>query len=158
MARLSNASQTPTAVDVAPLRSGQLKTPNPGTIEKAPPHSHSEIEYQNTLGLSEEVQDVLRESHAYVYEKDEHGYLLIKSLKGDPRNPRSWPNWKRYGVVGLASLLNNLVSRDCSLRLDCLIWPLICLQRCVYACRGIVQVRSSWGKSLDLVQRCRRSG
>ncbi|WVQ93715.1 hypothetical protein IAU59_000792 [Kwoniella sp. CBS 9459] len=84
----------------------------------APPHAgekhsqhHDLIEHQNSLdlGLSKEVQDVLRANWAFVKARDEHGNYLIKSLPGDPGSPRSWKNWKRYSLVGLASLLNNLV-------------------------------------------------
>lgn len=35
--------------------------------------------------------------------------IFIRNAKGDPDSPRSWPNWKRYGIVILASWLNNLV-------------------------------------------------
>lgn len=76
-------------------------------LESAPPPELSE---QKELGLSQEVERTLADNHAYVFRKDERGNLLIRSLKGDPSSPRSWPNWKRYGVVILASTLNNLVS------------------------------------------------
>ncbi|WWD20497.1 hypothetical protein CI109_104973 [Kwoniella shandongensis] len=63
----------------------------------------------HAVELDKEVIDILAENHAVVWKKDESGNLLIRSLHGDPQSPRSWPNWKRYGIVGLASLLNNLV-------------------------------------------------
>ncbi|TYJ55740.1 hypothetical protein B9479_003516 [Cryptococcus floricola] len=59
--------------------------------------------------LSKENKQLLADNHAYVWHKDEHGNFLVKASKGDPSDPRSWPNWKRYAIVGLASLLNNLV-------------------------------------------------
>ncbi|KAL0252953.1 hypothetical protein I308_102347 [Cryptococcus tetragattii IND107] len=61
------------------------------------------------LGLTKEQNQLLSDNYAYVWKKDDSGNLLIKSAKGDPTNPRSWPSWKRYAIVGLASLLNNLV-------------------------------------------------
>jgi len=48
-------------------------------------------------------------AHAIVsYTQD--GMILIQNVKGDPDSPRSWPNWKRYGIVILASFLNNLLT------------------------------------------------
>lgn len=101
------------------------------------------------FGLTKEQNHLLIDNYAYIWKKDDSGNLLIRSSKGDPTNPRSWPNWKRYGIVGLASLLNNLVSchgehpftpntdHFCS--------------RFVSACLATVLVLSRWRKRWDLV-------
>lgn len=88
-----------------------------GERQAAKPHDveyFDESHHYNTaledLGLTKEQNQLLSDNYAYVWKKDDSGNLLIKSAKGDPTNPRSWPNWKRYAIVGLASLLNNLVS------------------------------------------------
>jgi hypothetical protein len=70
----------------------------------------SQVEHQSALGLREDVEEALVTAHAYVFKRDEQGNLLIRSTADDPDNPRSWPNWRRYAVVGLPCLLNNLVS------------------------------------------------
>lgn len=54
------------------------------------------------------VHQAILNVHAVIsHAKD--GKVLIQSARGDPDSPRSWPNWKRYGIVILASFLNNLV-------------------------------------------------
>ncbi|KAK4702416.1 hypothetical protein P7C70_g3805, partial [Phenoliferia sp. Uapishka_3] len=53
---------------------------------------------------------MLRDSYAIVARKGEDGSLYIRSAPGDPSSPRDWPKWKRYGIVLLASFLNNLVT------------------------------------------------
>ena len=103
MRRTLIISEPPTAVDQAKNADSVEKSSNGNSN----PHH---LEYQNSLNLSPETQQILAESNAYVYKKESDGMLLIKSVKGDPVNPRSWPNWKRYAIVGLASFLNNLVS------------------------------------------------
>ncbi|OCF36230.1 polyamine transporter [Kwoniella heveanensis BCC8398] len=101
-----------TGHDNLELGIGSAPSPSPhrGAGEKQH-HSHDLVEHQNSLnlGLSKEVEGVLKDNWAFVKSRDEHGNYLIKSLPGDPGNPRSWKNWKRYSLVGLASLLNNLL-------------------------------------------------
>lgn len=54
------------------------------------------------------VHQAILNAHAIVSHAQD-GKVLIQSARGDPDSPRSWPNWKRYGIVILASFLNNLV-------------------------------------------------
>ncbi|KAK4687539.1 hypothetical protein P7C73_g2587, partial [Tremellales sp. Uapishka_1] len=70
------------------------------------------LEFQNGLQLSPQVEEELNKEHAYVWKKDEEGNLLIRPLGDDPHNPRVWPNYKRYLVVGLACWLNNLMGEE----------------------------------------------
>ncbi|WVQ85702.1 hypothetical protein IAT38_007868 [Cryptococcus sp. DSM 104549] len=74
-------------------------------VEHLEPSEHS----ANDFGLTKEHHELLAAQHAYVWKKDDEGNYLIKSAAGDPASPRSWANWKRYGIVILASTLNNLV-------------------------------------------------
>ncbi|KZP30509.1 MFS general substrate transporter [Athelia psychrophila] len=55
------------------------------------------------------VHQAILNAHAIVSHTQD-GKVLIQSARGDPDSPRSWPNWKRYGIVILASFLNNLVT------------------------------------------------
>ncbi len=117
MTRDSISSQTPTVVnpnpqDVVTHNHGHINTVpstnklQAGQVEKAETvakYDHSQLEYQQGLGLTKEVEDYLASQHAYVWKQDDKGNYLIKSARGDPKNPRSWPNWRRYAVVGLAS-------------------------------------------------------
>lgn len=114
-------------------------------LESAPPPELSE---QKELGLSQEVERTLADNHAYVYRKDERGNLLIRSLKGDPTSPRSWPNWKRYGVVILASTLNNLVSR-LSLFSTPRLTNQVCLCVSGYS-TGVEQMQEEFGFSAEI--------
>ncbi|OCF73534.1 polyamine transporter [Kwoniella mangroviensis CBS 8886] len=71
--------------------------------------SKANIQLYDELGINQETRQILQDNHAYIWKKDAKGNLLIKSLSSDPSSPRNWMNWKRYALVGLASLLNNLV-------------------------------------------------
>ncbi|ORY22829.1 putative polyamine transporter [Naematelia encephala] len=94
-------ARSPSPHAVANVENGHLKQTN--KVET------SAQEHVDEFNLSKEVRDVLAANHAIVYERDAEGNYLIKGTRGDPASPRSWPNWKRYAVVGLASWLNNLV-------------------------------------------------
>jgi hypothetical protein len=109
--RDSSSSPVPTMVEAPNNQPTVRPDKTQDTAEKASKVDHSQLEYQGKLGLTQDVEEALAETHAYIWKRDEHGNLLIRSTQGDPKNPRSWPNWKRYGVVGLACLLNNLVGR-----------------------------------------------
>ncbi|KAK8850314.1 hypothetical protein IAR55_004231 [Kwoniella newhampshirensis] len=111
--RNSSGSETPTAQDImtvdkaagSHLEAGQ-QVKNEATIGTPTTTTATE---GHALQLGKEIEAILAENHTVVWKKDDKGNLLIKSSPGDPQNPRSWPNWKRYSIVGLASLLNNLV-------------------------------------------------
>ena len=119
MTRTSPVSQTPTAVDIPidPSTGGVPRTAQPKARDAAQAETgakldSSQFEFQHSLHLPKEVERALTESYAYIERRDVQGNLVIRGIKGDPRNPRSWPNWKRYAVVGLASWLNNLVREE----------------------------------------------
>lgn len=66
--------------------------------------SHIQLEHTNP-----DLFHALEKEHVYLAHQDEEGNYLVRSTRSDAQNPRNWPNWKRYGVVGLASWLNILV-------------------------------------------------
>ena len=143
MMRDSISSQTPTVVDPTESVPSHVKA---SQTEKAITNQDtSQREYQSSLDLSPEIQALLAENHAVVWKQDEKGNYLIKSAKGDPKNPRSWPNWRRYGVVGLASLLNNLVSDSQG---TLVVRLRLTVSRSVYVSRGIVRELLRWKSSL----------
>lgn len=88
---------------------GDPEAPGAANKETAEKLENAQLDYQKGLGFTQEVEELLRENAAYVWKKDERGNLLVRSTKLDKGNPRNWPNWKRYGIVILASTLNNLV-------------------------------------------------
>ncbi len=99
----SHSSHNSTVVDShtqSHAESGNPPTEKPFQGEKSKSHP---------IHIEDGTESALLEHHAYLWKKDSQGNLFLKSSPGDPTDPRYWPNWKRYGVVGLASLLNNLV-------------------------------------------------
>lgn len=78
-------------------------------IERASDRSTS-LDGQQFTEIDPAVHKAIIDTHA-VISHTRDGMILIKSVKGDPDSPRSWPNWKRYCIVILASFLNNLVRR-----------------------------------------------
>jgi hypothetical protein len=66
--------------------------------------SHIQLEHTNP-----DLYHALEKEHVYLTHQDEEGNYLVRSTKSDAQNPRNWADWKRYGVVGLASWLNILV-------------------------------------------------
>jgi hypothetical protein len=65
---------------------------------------HTQLESTNP-----DLYHALEKEHVYLTHRDEEGNYLVRSTKSDMQNPRNWPDWKRYFVVGLASWLNILV-------------------------------------------------
>jgi hypothetical protein len=72
--------------------------------EQAEKYEHEQLENSNP-GLFQ----ALEEAGVYFAYRDAEGSDIIRSTKEDKRNPRNYPKWKRYLIVGLASWLNNLV-------------------------------------------------
>jgi len=95
-----------TIVDTEAQSQAPDATPSPkDAIAKLddPKLEHDQLEHSDPT-----LHQALTENNAYLHRRDEHGSYLIRATKDDKTNPRNWPNWKRYAVVGLAAWLNNM--------------------------------------------------
>ena len=81
------------------------KAPSNGTRDGS---SAPTVDGQHFADSDPLVHQKILDAHAVV-SHTKNGQVLIQSARGDPDSPRSWPAWKRYGIVILASFLNNLV-------------------------------------------------
>ncbi|KAF7983746.1 hypothetical protein HWV62_19719 [Athelia sp. TMB] len=82
------------------------KTPSNGTHDES---AAPTVDGQHFADSDPLVHQKILDAHAVV-SHTKNGQVLIQSARGDPDSPRSWPAWKRYGIVILASFLNNLVT------------------------------------------------
>ncbi|KAJ9104945.1 hypothetical protein QFC19_003740 [Naganishia cerealis] len=106
------AVSTTRIVDEYAIEKGQ-----PGEKIVAGPVPHANMDPEAKTGkehmlLESSIPDLYRaleKEHVYLTHRDEEGNYLVKSTTSDNQNPRNWANWKRYGVVALASWLNILV-------------------------------------------------
>ncbi len=89
-----------------------------GTVVSQEPQQTGPQSPKATIAKAEEQIDhidntleaALKEHHGYISHRDENGKYIVEATGDDKRNPRNWPKWKRYGVVGLASFLNNMTT------------------------------------------------
>jgi hypothetical protein len=90
----------------SPINAASIAYPssNAKPPEQAEKYEHEQLENSNP-GLFQ----ALEEAGVYFAYRDAEGSDIIRSTKEDKRNPRNYPKWKRYLIVGLASWLNNLV-------------------------------------------------
>ncbi|KAH8078023.1 polyamine transporter [Filobasidium floriforme] len=90
----------------SPINPASIAYPSSNTKppEQAEKYEHEQLEKSNP-GLFQ----ALEEAGVYFAYRDAEGSDIIRSTKEDKRNPRNYPKWKRYLIVGLASWLNNLV-------------------------------------------------
>jgi hypothetical protein len=90
----------------SPINPASIAYPSSNTKppEQAEKYEHEQLENSNP-GLFQ----ALEEAGVYFAYRDAEGSDIIRSTKEDKRNPRNYPKWKRYLIVGLASWLNNLV-------------------------------------------------
>jgi hypothetical protein len=88
----------------SPIDPMSIAYPSPDKSAQQEKFEHEQLENSNP-----DLFKALEEAGVYFAHKDQEGSDIIRSTKEDKRNPRNYPKWKRYLLVGLASWLNNLV-------------------------------------------------
>jgi hypothetical protein len=89
-------------------RSSKEYTPDDPLPSELPVKEDLKPSYLEDRVDSPALSKAIGEAHAVISHTAD-GKIFVKSAKGDPESPRSWPNWKRYGIAIFASWLNNLV-------------------------------------------------
>jgi hypothetical protein len=81
-----------------------MATPGDSTPSELPVKEDMKPDYFDDVADGDAVRKAITEAGAIISHTAD-GKIFLRSAKGDPDSPRSWPNWKRYGIAIFASWL-----------------------------------------------------